>query len=323
MRRRRLLVGLLAAVGALVAAPAALAHGDRVPIDELGSAWRFEPIVLALTALALALFGQAWWRLRRRGRSDHASWGRVGLFLAGMALLVLPVVSPLDAAGEEYLLSAHMLQHVLIGDAAPALLVVAIRGPLSVFLLPPVVLRPLARLRPVRTFFGELLTPRVAFTFWAATFAIWHVPDMYDAVLTNRLLHDLEHTMFVVAGLLVWTQLIDPMRHGRLRRSAKIGAAVGLFAMGNVLADVLLFARSAIYPAYAAQDERLFGFSPINDQQFAGGVMMIEQALTLGLFLMLFFLNEEQRERRDEEEPEPVERADEAAPPGRPVADDG
>lgn len=314
MRRRRLLVALAAALAALVAAPAALAHGDRVPIDELGSAWRVEPVVIALALLGLGLFAQAWIRLRRRGRSDHASWGRVALFLTGMAVLVLPLVSPLDAAGEEYLLSAHMLQHVLIGDAAAALLVVAVRGPLSVFLLPPQVLRPLARAGPVRAFFRELVSPRVAFTFWAATFAIWHVPSMYDAVLTNRLLHDLEHAMFVVAGLLVWAQLIDPMRHGRLRRSAKIGAAVGLFVMGNVLADVLLFARTAIYPAYAAQDERLFGFSPINDQQFAGGVMMIEQALTLGLFLMLLFLNEEQEERRDE---------DAAAATVPPVADDG
>lgn len=314
MRRRRLLVGVAAPLGALVAAPAALAHGDRVPIEELGSAWRVEPVVIALAVLGLALFAQAWIRLRRRGRSDHASWGRVGLFLLGMTILVLPLVSPLDAAGEEYLLSAHMLQHVLIGDAAAALLVVAVRGPLAVFLLPPQVLRPLARLGWLRAVFRELLAPRVAFTFWAATFAIWHVPSMYDAVLTNRLLHDLEHTMFVVAGLLVWAQLIDPMRHRRLRRSARIGAAVGLFAMGSVLADVLLFARSAIYPAYAAQDERLFGFSPIHDQQFAGGIMMIEQALTLGLFLMLLFLNEEQEERRDE---------DEAAAPGPPVADDG
>jgi hypothetical protein len=43
---------------------------------------------------------------------------------------------PLDEAGDGYLLSAHMLQHVLIGDAAPALALVALRGPLLFFLLP-------------------------------------------------------------------------------------------------------------------------------------------------------------------------------------------
>ena len=69
---------------------------------------------------------------------------------AGLAVGVLPLVSPLDAAGDQYLLSAHMLQHVLIGDLAPLLLVLAVRGPLVFFLVPPSLLRPLARSRRLR-----------------------------------------------------------------------------------------------------------------------------------------------------------------------------
>ena len=88
------------------------------------------PAILIGTALALVLFVQAFVRLRRR-RPDHAPWNRALLFAAGLALLVLPLVSPLDHLGDEELLSAHMLQHVLIGDAAPALLLVAVRGPLA------------------------------------------------------------------------------------------------------------------------------------------------------------------------------------------------
>ncbi len=96
-----------------------------------------------------ALFLQAFLRLRRR-RPGHAPWTRALLFAAGLALLVLPLVSPLDEAGDERLLSAHMLQHVLIGDAAAVLLVLAVRGPLLFFLLPPALLRPLAGFRPLR-----------------------------------------------------------------------------------------------------------------------------------------------------------------------------
>ena len=95
------------------------------------------PAVLIGLALALVLFAQAFVRMRRR-RPDYAPWSRALLYAAGLALLVLPLVSPLDHLGDEELLSAHMLQHVLIGDAAPALLVVAVRGPLLFFLLPPV-----------------------------------------------------------------------------------------------------------------------------------------------------------------------------------------
>jgi len=97
---------------------------------QLESAWSAEPLVLAGVATAAILFARAFIRLRRRGRKDHASWSRAALFGCGLALLSLALVSPLDAAGDEDLLSAHMLQHMLIGDAAPALLLLAVRGPL-------------------------------------------------------------------------------------------------------------------------------------------------------------------------------------------------
>src|SRR5215218_11031906 len=114
------------------------------------------PAVLIGAVVAAVLFAQAFVRLRGR-RPDHAPWSRAALFAAGLALVVLPLVSPLDHIGDEELLSAHMLQHVLIGDAALALLVVAVRGPLLFFLLPPLVLRPLAAFRPLRGFLALLL----------------------------------------------------------------------------------------------------------------------------------------------------------------------
>ena len=47
--------------------------------------------------------------------------------------------------------------------------------------------------------------------------AIWHVPALYDAALTPPRLHSFEHASFIVAGLLVWTQLIDPANGGGSR----------------------------------------------------------------------------------------------------------
>jgi cytochrome c oxidase assembly factor CtaG len=259
-----------------------LAHGDLVPRSELGSAWETPPAVLAGAALALGLFLQAWVRLRRRGRTDHAGYGRLALFAAAVALGTLALVSPLDPIGEEYLLSAHMLEHVLIGDAAVAIAIVALRGPLIFFLLPPWILGPLARVGPVRRFLGFLLRPWVSFLVWAVVFAAWHYPSAYDYVLDHQAVHDLQHVTFVIAGVLVWTQLLDPARRGELRRSGRIALAVALFVSGQVLADVLIFSFDPLYPAYAAQDERLLGLSPLADQQFAGVVMMVEQTITLG-----------------------------------------
>jgi cytochrome c oxidase assembly factor CtaG len=214
-----------------------------------------------------------------------------------LALLVLPLVSPLDEAGDERLLSAHMLQHVLIGDAAVALLVVALRGPLVFFLLPPPVLRPLAAFRPLRAFLGVLLRPLVSLALWAAALLVWHVPGIYDYAAAHPAVHDLEHVSFVAAGLLAWTQLVDPMRHGRLRRPQRVFFALAMFAITQPLVDVLLFSSAPAYARYAHPADELFGLSPITDQRLAGVVMMVEQLLTLGICVALL-LRPYLRERR-------------------------
>jgi putative membrane protein len=268
-----------------------------VPTAHLSFEWGAPLVVLAGAAIVLALFAQAFVRLRRR-RADRAPWTRALLVGAGLALLVLPLVSPLDEAADEKLLSAHMLQHVLIGDAAVALLVVAVRGPLLFFLLPPAVLRPLAGLRPLRAFLSLLLRPLVAIGLWAAAIYAWHAPGAYDYAAAHPLVHDLEHLSLVVAGTLVWVQLVDPARHGRLRRPERIFFALGMVALMQPLVDALLFSSSPAYARYADQPDRLFGLSPLTDQRLAGVVMMTEQLLALGICIALL-LRPYLRERRE------------------------
>ena len=47
-------------------------------------------------------------------------------FTGAMLALLAALVSPLDGLGEEYLFSAHMVQHVLLGDIAPLLLLLSL-----------------------------------------------------------------------------------------------------------------------------------------------------------------------------------------------------
>jgi putative membrane protein len=243
----------------------------------LATAWDPAPLVLGVAALALARFWQGFLRLRRRGRRDHAGWDRPVLFTAGLALAVLPLVSPLDAAADR-LVSAHMLQHVLIGDAAPALLLLSVRGPLLAFVLPAFLGRVLARV--------EALPVWASLAAWAIAIYAWHVPAAYDYALSHQTVHDLEHASFVTVGFLVWTQLIDPARRRRLSTAQRLAFAGALFVLGQLLSDAL-FLAGPLYPAYAAQPQRLFGLSPSADQQFAGLVMMVEQTVALGLFAVL------------------------------------
>ena len=223
---------------------------------------------VALAVVAALLFGQGVVRLRRRGRADLAGWDRVALFALGLALTVVALVGPLEQAADDHL-AVHMLQHVLIGDAAVALMIVAVRGPLLVFLLPAPVLVRVARLRG---FFSMLLRPRVAYALWAANLGVWHVPWLYDEALRRDSVHYLEHACWVVAGLLVWTLLVDPGSHRRLSVGGRIALAAAMFAAGQVLTDVLVFSFHPLDPAYPGR----------TDQQLAGVVMMAEQLVTLG-----------------------------------------
>lgn len=319
MSARRFTASVVAALGAVSLAAGqpspAWAHGDSVPVDEVASTWALDPVVLGLAVLGAALFAQGFLRLRRRGRRDHASLGRAAAFSAGLALLVLGLVSPVDAIGEEYLLSGHMLQHVVVADLAPALMVMAVRGPLLFFLLPAPLVALVARSRLLRAVASCLLRPWRALAVWLVVVGAWHVPAAYEAALSSKALHDLEHASFLLAGLLVWSQLIDPARQ-RITRGRRIGLAAALFAAGQVLSSTLLLARTPLYPAYAAQDERLWGLAPLQDQQYAGVVMMVEQSLTLGLFLTLVYLGAVHEEGRVA--PPAAEPDDGAAPGGSP-----
>ena len=240
--------------------------------------------------MAAILFARAFIRLRRRGRSDHASWGRAALFGTGLALLTLALVSPLDAAGDDDLLSAHMLQHMLIGDAAPALLLLAVRGPLIAFLIPAAAIRFTGRHSTVHATVDRLGTPTVALAIWAAAMAIWHVPALYDAALSRPWLHSFEHASFVLAGFLVWALLIDPAGRGRLSVKGRAAVAGCLFIFGQVMCDVLFLSPTPLYPAYAHHAHGLFGLTPLADQQYAGLLMNAEQFVTLGTCVTLLAL---------------------------------
>jgi putative membrane protein len=235
------------------------------------------------TVVAALLFLQAVVRLRRRGRPDLAGWDRVALFGSGLGVTLFALIGPLDTLADEKLLSAHMTQHVLIGDLGPALMITALRGPLLVFFLPAAVLAPLARNRGVRTVLGTLLTPRVAFSLWALNLAIWHVPYVYDLALAHQNLHNFEHVCWMFCGILVWTLLVDPGSHRRLTVGGRVALAASMFAAGMILSDVLVFTFTPLYPWYHGA----YGISALLDQQLAGIVMTVEQLLTLGVCVAL------------------------------------
>lgn len=247
------------------------------------AAWTAPPSLLAPAGMAVVLFAQGWLRLRARGREDLAGWRRAMLFGSGLVVVLAGLFSPIHTLGEDHLLWVHMLQHVLIGDLGIALMIAALRGPLHVFLLPPRLLGPIARDRDVRAVVSFLLRPPVGYALWAVNLALWHIPRLYAAAVLHPWLHDLEHACWMLAGVLVWTLLIDPGRHRRLTHAGRIALAAAMFASGQALTGVLVFSFHPLYSLYRGA----YGFSALADQKLAGLLMMVEQLTVLGALAFL------------------------------------
>ncbi len=255
--------------------------------------WLPDPFPLASIAVLVVLYV---WRFRAvRGEEGAAARGagaRQALaFAAGVAALVLALASPLDGLGEDYLFSAHMLQHVLLGDLAALALVAGLTRPL---------LRPLLALRPVERL-RALGHPLVALPLWSANLLLWHLPALYEAALRSDAVHALEHVCFFGFGALMWAPVLEvlpgPAWFGT---GAKVGYIVVVRAIETVLGNVFLWAGSVFYETYA-RAERVWGVSPLADQGIAGGVMMIEGSLvTLAALAWLFLRLWSEGERRQE-----------------------
>lgn len=222
------------------------------------------PLVASLGATICFVDG---FRRRRRGRHRRdAGWDRAALFgagvLAGLAGLVL-----FHRAAEESA-SAHMAQHVLVGDLAPALVLVALRGPLF-FAVVPLEARRLLGKRWARA----VLRPWPSFALWAALLWIWHVPPVYDAALASEWLHPIQHVSFVLGGLLLWNQLVDPARRHSLSLWGSLAYALGAMAVCQMLVALLVLSYRPLYDYGSAADQSL-----------AGLIMALEGLLTLGTF---------------------------------------
>lgn len=295
--RRTAILTVVLAWTAVAPEVASASSGARV-----GSQWHVEPAVVAACLVALGLFFQGFVRLRRRGRRDHASWGRALLFVTSIGLVFLALDSPLDAVADDYLLSAHMLEHVVIGDLAIALGLLALRGPLTFFFLPRPVLSRVARLRPFRAVLHWLTGPWVALVLWTVSMWAWHVPRFYDYAATHQTVHEAQHLSFFLTGVLVWNLLIDPARTHRVTVPGRILLAGAVFLLGDPVMGTLLDG-GARYPHYATQPDRLLGLSPQADQRLAGLAMLCEQVLmlgTCGLFLLSRHLKTMPRESGDQ-----------------------
>lgn len=272
MTHRRVagLAGVLAA--AMFAAPAA-AHG--VHVGTLAWSWPW----WIVASLALAVFGYVRGLLRMEPAARRHVFGasRYVAFAAGIATLVVALLSPLDALDDQ-LFSAHMGQHMLLMLVAPPLLVWG--RPASAWLW---AFRLRGRRAIGRFWMGApgvqrgirgLLAPLSVWLLWSVSLWFWHLPSAYGWALHSEWIHTGEHLCFFLTSLALWSLVLAPYGRRQLGYGPCLIFVGTLGVEMGMLGAILTFALRPLYLTQASVT-LAWGLTPLEDQQLAGLIMWV------------------------------------------------
>jgi putative membrane protein len=251
-------------------------------VDPYAWSWNLEALLLVPVATAGYLVLTA--------RMPTPRWRKACFFTAAVLLLAI-TITPFETIALRYLLWVHLLQNVVLAEWAPLLIVLAI---------PPALAVDAARVRLWRA----LTHPFVAMPVWLGNYALWHVPAVYDAALRHphSLLH-LEHLTYVVGGIAMWWPVFQDSPH-RLSSPARALYVFAGFVLSAPLGLVLALVPDPAYDFYVSAPARLWGLSPLEDQQLGGMTMAAEQAVVFfAIFALWFFrfLAEQEHPEDDDE----------------------
>jgi len=237
--------------------------------------WKL-PIWLTLSMVLTAIVYVRGWIALRRTRRAQFSDERLVSFLGGLALLWVVIASPMDGFADA-LLTAHMIEHLLLMSAIPMLLLYGLPVVPLLRGLPRPVLRwvvgPLIRVTAFRHAAEWLVTPAVAWLGMNVAYLCWHVPAAYNFALENETVHGVEHLCFLFTSLLFWWYILRPWP--AKQRRDDWGMLVYL-ALGDVvmtmLSAFLAFCERPVY-SYYVHHPNPFGI-PVMDDQVLGAVVM-------------------------------------------------
>jgi putative membrane protein len=254
-----------------------------------------------LLGLPAFLYVRALRILKRRGLTVPA-WQQVAWF-AGLGLIGVALLSPLDYLGEHDLVSAHMAQHLLIGDLSAPLLLIGLRWPIYPFLLPRSMAAAVGRSQPIRSAFRFLKRPLVAGPLWILILYGWHLVPLYDAALRNPFLHALQHQSFIVGSLLVWVSVLEPNRARVPGGLWKIAHILGTRFAGMFLGMAFVIVSHPFYAGFYGDRALKHGLTPNQDQGIAGGMMLgVDFVVMLGALCFLFMRSAADADRQHEAE---------------------
>jgi putative membrane protein len=257
--------------------------------------WSLHWDMLLLTLVLAYAYYYAVTRLRPLvSDAGRVKRSQVMLFAAGLGALYLGGGTPLHDLGEEYLLTAHMLQHFLFTMAAPPLLIAGTPSWLWEWLLVRPAVAPVMRV---------VTRPLIAFGTFNALLVLTHLPSVVDLALQAGVFHFAVHVLLVVSAMLMWWPILSPLRQfPRISEPFQMAYLFAQSILPAVIASFITFSDRAVYGFYA-EAPRIWGITPLDDQQIAGGLMKVLGSVVLWSFMTVIFFRWYAREEAESKEP--------------------
>ncbi len=236
------------------------------------------PLGLTISIVLSGLVYVRGWLAIRRTRPAQFGGVRLALFLGGLAILWLAIGSPMDGFADA-LLSAHMVEHLLLMSAVPPLLLCGLPAVPLLRGLPGPVRRglagPLLRLSGLRRFGHWLLQPLVAWFLLNIGFVGWHIPAAYDFALQHEGWHDVEHACFLFSSLLFWWCILRPWpAQARRQNWGILLFLVSADLVNTMVSATLAFCGRPVYGFYLDHPNP-FQVSPLEDQVLGAVIMWV------------------------------------------------
>jgi putative membrane protein len=253
--------------------------------------WNLNPIVILVLLAAAVLYTRMYRRAGVRSAASPPGAGHWLPYAAGLLILAVALISPLDSIGDRWLLSAHMMQHVLLSDIAPALLVLGLRSPVLPLGLSRRALVAVAPGGRSGRVLARLTSPWLAIPLWALATWVWAIPSVFDYTAQHPAIHAFEHATLFYTGLAIWWLIIDPLPRARLRPNGERLALLGFTRVASACVCLPLTWLSATQYSLYASAPRAFGLSAIGDQQLAGASMCFVEFLVFGIAFAAVFIS--------------------------------
>lgn len=268
---------------------AALLHGNE---SFSWTRWPIHPSTVIGSAIFLWLYfmGIGPWRIKYRWGNRPPLWQQVS-FTSAVVLILLSLNGPLHELADNYLFSAHMVQHLLLTLIMPPLLLAG---------CPDWLLRALIR-RTVGFGVARSLThPLIAFGIYNVVFAGWHVPMFYDWALESHNVHIVEHLMFMVSAVIMWWPVVDPVPEMvRMQTPVRLLYLFGLSVPMSIVSALITLSENVLYTFYSAAP-RVTSLGALDDQQLGGLIMWVPGALVFWAAISIIFFKWAARENREE-----------------------